>query len=314
MAIHYLDPARERVVEVFSRELPPTLTVDPGDTVVARSLDARGYLERQLTPGECRPRMFNPRRGHCLAGPIAIRGAEPGMVLSVRLVSMRTDNWGWTVAGHRDTGLNRRLGVGDPPSWLLWELDSVSQTGTNDRGFTVGLAPFLGVIGLPPDEPGEHPTRIPRASGGGNIDCRDLVAGSCLFIPITVPGALLCVGDGHAAQGNGEVGGSAIECGMTTELVLDLIVDPPIPTIHAVTPTHRITFGFSEDLNEAMVQALNAMLDWMQLLLNLDKVTALALASATLDLRITQVVNDVWGVHAALPMEVECRKADARGA
>jgi acetamidase/formamidase len=95
-----------------------------------------------------------------------------------------------------------------------------------------------------------------------------------------------------------------------SELVLDLIVKPPIPTIHAVTPTHRITFGFSEDLNEAMVQALNAMLDWMQLLLNLDKLAALAVASSTLDLRITQVVNDVWGVHAALPMEIAHRNAD----
>jgi acetamidase/formamidase len=246
--------------------------------------------------------MFDPRRGHCLVGPIAIRGAQPGMVLGVQLVSLRTDDWGWTEAKARDNALNRRLGIaGKPPSWLLWDLDPDARTGTNDRGQTVDLAPFLGVIGLPPNEPGEHRTIPPRACGG-NIDCRELVAGSTLYLPVTVAGGLLCVGDGHAAQGDGEVAGTAIECGMTTEMVLDLVTAPPIATMHAVTPTSRLTFGFSEDLNEATAQALDAMLCWIQVLFDLDKPAALALASVTVDLRITQIVNEVWGVHAVLPL------------
>jgi len=156
-------------------------------------------------------------------------------------------------------------------------------------------------LGVPPDEPGEHSTRPPRPACGGNIDCRDLVAGSTLYLPVTVSGALLCIGDGHGAQGDGEVSGTAIECGMTSEIVVDLVTDPPVPTVHAVTPTSRITFGFSEDLNEAMAAALDAMLGWMQSLFTLDKAAALALASPTVDLRVTQVANDVWGVHAVLP-------------
>jgi acetamidase/formamidase len=301
MAEHRLDPTPDTVTDVFSRDLSPVLTVDPGDTIVVRSLDASGYLEPQRAPGETRPQMFDSGRGHCLAGPIAVRGAEPGMMLAVRLVSLRPDDWGWTVAAALDNPLNRRLGVADgPPSWLLWELDTEAMTGVNDRGLTTDLAPFLGVIGLPPDEEGEHSTIPPRACGG-NIDCRELIAGSTLYLPVTVPDALLCVGDGHARQGDGEVCGTAIECAMTTEFVVDLVTDAPIPTVHAVTPAGRITFGFSPDLGEASAQALEAMLGWLQSLYDVDKTTALALASAVVDLRVTQVANQVWGVHALLP-------------
>jgi acetamidase/formamidase len=299
---HRLDPTPGTVTDVFSRDLPPVLTVDPGDTIEVRSLDASGYLERQQAPGEPRPRMFSESRGHCLAGPIAVRGAQPGMMLAVHLLSLRPDDWGWTVAAALDTPLNRRLGLADvPPSWLLWDLDAEKLTGTDDRGHTVDLAPFLGVTGVAPDEPGEHSTIPPRPSSGGNIDCRDLVAGTTLYLPVNVPEALLCLGDGHAAQGDGEVSGTAIECGMTTRLTLDLVTDPPVRTVHAVTPTSRITFGFSEELNEASAQALDAMLGWMQSLFGLDKAAALALASPTVDLRVTQVANRVWGVHAVLP-------------
>jgi acetamidase/formamidase len=302
MTVHRLDPVPGTVTDFYSRELPPVLTVEPGDTVIVRSLDARGYLERQRVPGEERPQMFTVRRGHCLAGPIAVRGAQPGMTLGVRLANLSPDPWGWTVAGARDSPLNRRLGVLDgPPCWLLWDLDVEQGTGTDDRGRTVNLAPFLGVIAVAPAEPGEHSTTPPRPACGGNIDCRELVAGTTLYLPVNVPDALLFLGDGHAAQGDGEVGGTAIECGMTTETVLELRTDAPVRTVHAITPTSRITFGFSADLNEAMADALDAMLGWMRALYGIDKTAALALASTAVDLRITQVANDVWGVHALLP-------------
>jgi acetamidase/formamidase len=301
MAQYRLAPTRDTVTDVFCRERPPVLTVIPGDTVVVRSLDASGYLARQQRPGDRQPTMFSVMRGHCLTGPIAVRGALPGMVLSVRFVSLRPDDWGWTVAMPSDDRLKRRLGVAEgPPSWLLWDLDIDQGTGTNDLGHTVTLAPFLGVVGMPPAEPGEHSTKPPRVKGGGNIDCRELVEGTTLYLPVTVPDALLCMGDGHATQGDGEVGGTAIECAMTTEVVLDLVADPPVPGIHAVTPVGRITFGFSRDLNVAMGDALDAMITWMQSLYGLSKAAALAVASPTVDLRVTQVANDVWGVHALL--------------
>jgi acetamidase/formamidase len=302
MTRHHLEPSPGTVVDVFSRETPTALTVDPGDTVVVKSLDAHGFLERQEKPGEQRPTMFQARRGHCLTGPVDVRGAEPGTVLAVHFAALRPDEWGWTAAAMKDNWLNRRLGLADgPPARLLWDLDADAGTGTNDRGHTVRLAPFLGVTGLPPAEPGEHSTIPPRTFGGGNIDCRELVAGSTLYLPVTVPGAHLLLGDGHAAQGDGEVSGTAIECGMTTEVVLKVRTDVPVPGIHAETPAGRITFGFHEDLNEAMADALEAMVIWLQSLYDLDKATALALASPSVDLRVTQVANDSWGVHAVLP-------------
>lgn len=302
MARHAVQASHATTTEVFSSAIAPVLTVEPGDSIVVGSLDASGYLARQRHPGDEQRRMFPARRGHCLTGPIAVTGARPGQVLCVRFVSLRPAEWGWTVAAARDNRLTRRLGVADgPPSWILWDIDADRRVAVSDTGYEMALAPFLGVVGMPPAEPGEHSTVPPRAAGGGNIDCRELVAGATLYLPVTVPDALLCVGDGHAAQGDGEVAGTAIECPMTTEIVVDLIADPPLPGIHAVTPAGRITFGFSKDLDEAMGDALDAMLTWMQRLYGLDKAAALALASPAVDLRITQVANDVWGVHAVLP-------------
>ena len=302
MTSHRLDPEPGTTADVFSRAHQPVLTIDPGDTVVVRSLDASGHLERQTTPGEVKPKMHPGARGHCLTGPIAVRGAQPGDMLALRLTGLRPGEWGWTAAGSQDTPVTQRLGLaGGPQSWLLWELDADAGKGTADRGFTRALAPFLGVMGLAPAEAGEHSTIPPRASVGGNIDCRELVAGSTLFLPVAVPGALLYLGDGHAAQGDGEVAGTAIECGMTTRVQLSLAAGPPVPGVHAVTPAGRITFGFSPDLNEAMGDALDAMLTWLQGLYGLDKAAALAVASPVVDLRVTQVANQAWGVHAVLP-------------
>jgi acetamidase/formamidase len=302
MTRHQLDPSLSTTADVFSRDLPPALTVDPGDTVVLRSLDASGHLQPQTFAGEQVPVLFSDWRGHCLTGPIAVRGAVPGDVLAVRFVSLRPDTWGYTTAGGHDTPLTRRLGLHEgPPARLLWQIDADAGTAVSDRGHTVRTAPFHGVTGVAWDEPGEHSTIPPRAIAGGNIDCKELVAGSVLYLPVAVPGALLSIGDGHAAQGDGEVAGTAIECGMTTEVQLELVTGRPVPGVHAQTPAGQITFGFSPDLNAAMGDALDAMLIWLQAGYGVDKAMALALASPVLDLRITQVANQAWGVHALLP-------------
>ena len=302
MMTHRLGPAPDTTHDTFSRDHTPVLSINPGDTVVVRSLDASGYLSRQTFPGEQRGKMFAEPRGHCLTGPIEVHGAQPGDQLALHLRSLRPDDWGWTVAAALDTPVTRRLGLAEgPPSWLLWELDPDSGKGRNDRGISRPLAPFLGVMGLAPRAPGEHSTIPPRAECGGNIDCKELVAGATLFLPVTVPGALLYLGDGHAAQGDGEVGGTAIECPMTTEATVDLVTGRPLASVHAETPAGRITFGFDADLNAAMGDALDAMVTWIQLLYDLDKATALALASTCVDLRVTQVANQTWGVHAILP-------------
>jgi len=302
MAQHWLDPTLETVVDVFDNSARPVLVVDPGDAITVRSLDASGYTSPQQSPGGRAPTMFATFRGHCLTGPIEVRGAEPGDVLAIQLTALRPDDWGWTVSAAMDNPLNRRLGVADgPASWLLWQLDVEAGTATDQRGFSRSLAPFLGVIGVAPAEPGEHVTFPPRAGSGGNIDCRELVAGSTLYLPVQVPGALLSLGDGHGAQGDGEVGGTAIECAMTSEIVVNVVRDRPISGIHAETPAGRVTFGFNADLNAATGDALDAMLTWMQSLYGLDRPAALGLASVAVDLRVTQVANQTWGVHAVLP-------------
>src|SRR4029077_19598828 len=131
---------------------------------------------------------------------------------------------------------------------------------------------------------------------------------------VAVPGALLSIGDGHAAQGDGEVAGTAIECGMTTGLQLELITNRPVPGVHAETPAGQITFGFSPDLNAAMGDALDAMLTWLQASYGVGKATALALASPVLDLRVPQVANQSWGGHALLPADAIDSKEGSFGA
>ncbi|MPY09357.1 acetamidase/formamidase family protein [Arthrobacter bussei] len=304
MTTHHLPAEESTATQVLSRDTPPVLRIAPGDRLVVGSLDAWGHLERQESPGAVTPYRFPDRRGHALTGPVEVAGTVPGDVLALRFERFETADWGWTAAGRRDDAFTSSLGLaGTDPAWLLWDLDRDAMTGTNQYGQSVRLAPFLGVVGLPPAEHGEHSTTPPRAAGGGNIDCRELTAGATLFLPVTVPGALLHLGDGHAAQGDGEVGGTAIECGMTTTLTVDVLRDAPVEGVHAITPTSRITFGFDADLNRATAEALGAMLTWLQRLYGLERKTALALASSVVDLRVTQIANRTWGVHAVLGID-----------
>jgi acetamidase/formamidase len=184
----------------------------------------------------------------------------------------------------------------EPPHRIRWELDGTVGRGA---GRTVRLAPFLGVLGMPPSEPGVHSTAPPRRSGG-NIDCKELVAGTTLFLPIPVDGALFSAGDGHAAQGDGEVSGTAIECPVEARLTLDVRDDLPLEWPIARTRNAWLTFGFDEHLGYAARIAVDGMLDLMQREHRLDRSDALGLASVVVDLRVTQVVNGILGVHAVL--------------
>lgn len=308
MATYTIEPERRTLHGVFSRELEPVLTIDPGDTVCYRTLDAGWNLEPRTSTIESeQPRKFEPRdserdSGHALCGPIAIRGAEPGMTLAVQIKDVRPGPWGWTATGGWHTPLNERLGLDKQGTFLLWTLDADRMIGRDQHGHTLSLRPFMGVLGMPPAEPGFHGTPPPRVTGG-NIDCKELVAGSTLYLPIAVPGGLFSTGDGHAAQGDGEVSVTAIECPMErVELQFDLLPELRLTTPRANTPAGWVTFGFHTDLYEAMVIALEAMLELMQTQYQLEKPEALGLASLVVDLRITQIVNaGMLGVHAVLP-------------
>jgi acetamidase/formamidase len=306
MGSHRLDPTPETTVNHFDPGHAPLLAVDPGDTVTVASLDASGYLERHQFPGDTqRPTMFSRDiRGHCLTGPIAVRSARPGDTLAVQIESVTPGEWGWTVApGVPDSPVAKRLGLTRPEdcAWLLWEIDAAAGTATANGTYTRPLAPFLGVTGTAPAQPGKHSTIPPRPEAGGNIDCKELVAGSTLYLPVNVPDALVYLGDGHGAQGDGEACGTAVECPMTTTVTLDIAAARPLTSVHAETPAGLITFGFSEDLNAATGDALDDMVTWLASLHGTSRAEALALASTCVDLRVTQVANMTWGVHALLP-------------
>jgi acetamidase/formamidase len=305
LATYSLEPVEGVLHGSFSAELPPVLTIDSGDHVVFRTLDV-GWNVVPLTADPATHRRFEPRvpgrdNGHALCGPVAIRGAEPGMTLEVDILEIVTGDWGWNRAGGTPSPLNKRLGVDEAGQRLIWEIDRERGTARNQLGIEVSIAPFMGVMGMPPAEPGIHPTPPPRATGG-NIDCKELRPGSRLFLPIAVPGGLFSTGDGHAAQGDGEVSGTGIECPIErVELAFTLHPEMKIETPRAHTEAGWITFGFDVDLDEAMAKALSAMLDLMGEQFGLSRSDALGVASAAVDLHVTQVVNGVSGVHAILP-------------
>lgn len=306
MTLHHINPTKETLHGTFSRDLAPILTIDSGDTVRFRTLDANWYIEpRTSTRYEEAPATFSPlpvhHNGHALCGPIAIRGAMPGMTLAVRVDALRVGSWGYTAVGGWPHVVNQRLGLMNEGTYLLWELDADKLLGRNQHGHTVALQPFMGVMGMPPAQSGWHSTVPPRVTGG-NLDCKALGVGSTLYLPIAVKGGLFSTGDGHARQGDGESCVMAIECPMeSADLTLTLHPDLHITTPRAHTPHGWITFGLHPDLNEATMIALEAMVDLMQELYELTRHQAAGLASVVVDLHITQIVNGVRGVHAILP-------------
>jgi acetamidase/formamidase len=296
MSTHDLFPARSTLHGHFSPELARALEIDPGDTIRARTLrgswDDAGF-DRDATLDA----------GHALLGPAFVRGAEPGDALAIEILKLRPARSGHTNAGDVPTPVNDRLALtGAGRHRVEWEIDPETKV-ARALGFEIDVRPFLGVIGMPPPEPGIHSTIPPRTTGG-NIDCRELVAGSTLILPVAVDGGLLSFGDGHAAQGDGEVSGTAIECAMDeVELRVSLISAAGLNTPEAHTQAGFITFGFAPGLDEAMLIALEAMIDRLQSDLDIERAKATALASVTVDLRVTQVVNKIVGVHALLPAD-----------
>ncbi len=302
MTTYTIEPVREALHGSFSREYPAVLTIESGDTVRFRTLIASWILDlAEESPKRFEPRVKERDAGHALCGPVAIRGAQPGMTLEVQINEIRPAGWGWTGVGGRESEVNRRFDLVGRADALVWALDPVSMTGRDQYGHSIALQPFMGVMGMPPNEPGIHSTIPPRFCGG-NIDCKELVAGTTLYLPIAVPEALFSVGDGHAVQGDGEVCGVALECPMEhVDLTFHIHDQMRLSAPRAHTSNGWITLGFHDNLHEASLIALEAMLDLMEEHYQLSRSQALALASLVVDLRVTQIANGVLGVHAVLP-------------
>jgi len=307
--IHTLEPTLANLHGHFSRDLPPILTIASGDTVRYKTLDA-GWCEFDQPDPFVQPIKLTGRNrqcdpGHALIGPITIAGAKKGMTLELHFKTIRTGAWGWSSGGGWKSDVNTRLNLDDGTEWTLrWALDSAKDIAVNQRGQRIALKPFMGNFGMPPNEDGSHSTFSPRFCGG-NMDCKELTEGSRVFLPVSVDGALFSIGDGHAIQGDGEVTGPALECPMElVEVEFHLHPSMQIRFPRAWTSTGWITLGFHEDLDEAAVIALDSMLDLMNEKYQLERKEALALSSLLVDLRVTQIVNGVKGVHAVLPHHV----------
>lgn len=299
---HTLEPDQRTLRDHFDNAHPPLLVVEPGDRVRYRLLDAGWNLSPMLAPGVHGRRWLdrNQFQGHALVGPVHVRGAVPGGALEVGIESLEPGGWGWTRSGGMDIELYRRLGVAAEKHWQLWSIDAGAGRASDQHGRSVAVSPFLGVMGNAPGAQGRHSTTPPRAVGG-NLDLKELTAGSTLFLPVEVEGALFYCGDGHAAQGDGEVAGTAIECPMESAV----LSFRPRPDLRIRTPMARtadswITLGAGPTVDDATFIALNAMLDLLEERLDVTRGEALALASVAVDLRVTQIVNQACGVHAVL--------------
>jgi acetamidase/formamidase len=311
-AVHYLKPDGNTLHGFFDRNLAPSLIIESGDTVVYQTLDSAWGIEKRQEPGVKRKKFTGISRerqhdqfGHALVGPIFIRGAKPGSTLEIKINELIPSDYGWTSAGGFPSYWNKALGIHNEKEVTLdFDLDSQKMIGISRFGnfnHSVKLKPFMGIMGMPPNEPGRHSTVVPSPFGG-NLDCKELTEGSTLYLPIPVEGGLFSTGDGHAAQGDGEVGGPALECGMEKAALTFTVLDNmPIKMPRAKTQDGWLTMGIHEDLNQAMWAAMNEMLDLMSGLYNISRAEANAYASLAVDLRITQIVNSKKGVHAFLP-------------
>jgi acetamidase/formamidase len=279
VAVHELPLDARFLHGHFSRDLEPALEIEPGDSVRISVPNHAWDAEPDVKVDSRDPEIDT---GHALAGPIAVRGAKAGQTLAVQIDDVQPGSWGVTYGGENHE--------------VRWELaDGVGRA----LGRELDLAPFLGVMGMPPPEPGVHST-IPPRRFGGNIDCKELVAGTTLYLPIPVDGALFSAGDGHAAQGDGEVSGTAIETPATAQLTLDVRDDLPLEWPIARIDGAWLTFGFHEHLGYAARIAADGMVALMGRELGVTGGDALVLASVGVDLHVTQVVNETLGIHAVL--------------
>jgi acetamidase/formamidase len=290
---HRLD--RSVSVTRWDRETPPRLTVSPGDAVTAELRDAS---DGQVHPGMSHEAFgrIDDDRIHALAGPIEVDGAEPGDVVEVHLQAYDHEGWGWT-------GIVPGLGLlpdeFTEPYLQIWEFD-----GDRTRslpGVTVPLDPFCGIVGVQRAERGSFRTR-PPGPWGGNVDVQHLTAGSVLSLPVYAEGAGLCVGDGHAAQGDGEVCVTGIEAPMTVRFEVRLRTDrslagpelrTPAPDPDGRPASRSRAFVASAETAEAAAEgATRRALSFVHDRTDLSREQAYVLCSVALDLRLSQLVNE----------------------
>jgi acetamidase/formamidase len=281
----------------WSRDHAPTLTVAPGDVIEVDVIDSGGGA---IGPETVSGDLDTLDRGKLvpLTGPIVVDGALPGDAVKISILAFEPTGWGWSAVTSRYGILNDQF---PGPFLKQWRYDpSCAVPAMFSSTARVPLKPFPGIIGLAPAAAGLHPS-LPPYRTGGNLDVRDLSIGTQLVLPVEVPGALLSLGDTHAAQGQGELAGSALESSMRVRLGVELLKDTktPGPWFSTPGPVARhldgkgfyVTCGISAALIEAARAAASHMIDLLARQHALDPIDAYLLCSVCGDLVISEMVN-----------------------
>ena len=310
MATHQI-PANASTIRwgTFDAAYKPLVTVNSGDTVVLECLS--GGPEVMPPPGSglaippalAALHAANPPRGpgHILTGPVAIAGAMPGDMLEVHIDKIEVGaDWGY--CGFRP--LAGTLPEDFPEKFLSHiPVNRAAGTCTLPWGTELKLAPFFGVMGVAPKPGYGTISTIQPREHGGNLDNKELTEGATLFLPVWADGALFSAGDGHGVQGDGEVCINALEICLTGTFTFTLHKASGIPLLtfpRAETPTHYISMGMNEDLDQAMKQALRQMIAFITSRTNLSREQAYQFCSLAVDFHVTQTVNGEKGVHGLL--------------
>lgn len=293
----------------FDARVEPVLTITSGDEVLIETHIARG-LERLRLAGATDDEFLESMRtvevevtergpgAHPMTGPIFVRGAEPGDVIAVHIEAIDF-LLPLGVSGFLPGG--GTLPIDYPYAGLhLFRFNLDTRTTPFRPGVDVPLRPFFGTIGVAPPRLKGRISSGPPGFHGGNFDLKELVAGSTVYLPVHVPGALLSIGDGHAAQGDGEVSGTAIETALSGRVRIVLHKDREILWPRAETPTHFISIGLHADLDEASRIATREMIDFLVAEKGIPRDEAYILASVAVDLRVTQLVDGTKGIHAMI--------------
>ena len=308
MTTHRLDAAPDTVHwGFFDAALKPLITVEPGDEVIISTVSGPAAAMPKADSGLKVPPALAaihasvPQKlngPHIMTGPVAVRGAKAGQVLEIRIKAIDLNyDWGYNairpLAGALPDDFETTRLIHIP-------LDRARMMARLPWGLELPLQPFFGVMAVAPPPAWGPVASPPPRRNGGNIDNKELVAGTTLYLPIHVDGALFSVGDGHGVQGDGEVCITAIETGLIGTFELHVRGDMTLQWPLAETPTHIMTMAFDPDLDDAVVIALRDMIKLICARTGISREDAYTLCSLAADLRVTQVVNGAKGIHVML--------------
>ena len=297
----------------FDARIKPVLRIAPGDTVKLETLVAFG-MDRLITAGASEAEIPESLKvmdkymkekglyGGTMTGPIYVEGAQPNDTLEVKILPgfEFLHPFGWTGFRGRGTLPNEFSHT----RYKLYRIDVAPGTIQFAHNITIKTSPFWGTIGVAPSaESRAIPNGVPGVHAG-NLDFKELTPGSSLYIPVHVPGALLSIGDGHAVQGDGEINGGALETSLRGSIRVGLHKAKFIRWPRAETPTHYITLGLNTDLDEAARMAVREMIEYLVSERGLTRDDAYNLCSQAVDLRVTQLVDGVKGIHAMIAKSI----------